>query len=305
MTVDNNGQQRVLPTLRWRWSVGVFVLHTLWVMVGATKGIQASDSSEFVLASIQNTRIHPPGYPLLSLWGHCFQWLSVNSMWNTAVAMGVLHSIALAVLVDTCWVLTKHRGLSLWIVAVLSMQPLWIRYSTIAEAFPALTLVYSVLLWLYVVPEQNWHSILFAICLTVGLGTHHMFILAFPMMAILGWRYWTRWWQMALGIVVGLSSYLWLWDSAESAWRWGEVHNLSDLLHYFLRRDYGTFQITHSTEIGTWWGTSLHYLKTLLLGSWGVFSIGIVGCVHIGGVEQIVVILKCFLRHPKIRKRIM
>ena len=85
------------------WCVGIFLLHTIGVCLLATTGIQASDSSEFVLSSVLGTRIHPPGYPLLSIWGSGFQWMSDNSVWNTAVAMGVLHSASVTLLFDALY----------------------------------------------------------------------------------------------------------------------------------------------------------------------------------------------------------
>ena len=87
------------------------------------------------LSAFWDSRIHPPGYPLLSVWGGLFQWMSDNPMWNTAVAMGLFHSIAVVLLFDALDRWTKDRWLSLWVVGLLMTQPLWIRYSTISRGF--------------------------------------------------------------------------------------------------------------------------------------------------------------------------
>lgn len=258
----------------------VFGAHTLWVVFAATRGIQASDSSEFVLASVNGTRIHPPGYPLLSLWGSVFQWCSDNPIWNTAIAMGILHSMALVFVFDALTKLTDRFSIALWVTSVLAVQPLWIRYSTIPEAFPALSLVYAGLLWLIVQKQHlRWHSVLFGTLLCVGLGTHHLFVMAFPMIVLLVWRYRQSWWILMIGVVLGLLSYVLLLKTELTGWSWGEPRNIEDLVRYFLRADYGTFQITHHADAGTWWGTPWEYTKTLVRESWGIFGLGILGVV--------------------------
>ena len=266
----------------------VFVAHTLWVGYASTKGLQASDSSEFVLAAVQDIRIHPPGYPLLSLWGSLFQWCSDNPIWNTALAMGVLHSIALVFVFDALTRLFKRGAIALWVTSILAVQPLWIRYSTIPEAFPALSLVYAGLFWLLIQQQYaRWHSFLFGGLLCLGLGTHHLFVLALPMILLLVWRYRQSWWIWLIGVGLGLCSYGLLWNEEHTGWSWGQIRDVPDLIRYFLRTDYGTFQITHHANAGTWWGTPVEYLKTLVLESWCVFCLGLLGVVlPIRNVQQ-------------------
>ncbi len=274
-----------------RWVTGsvVFVLHTLFVLWGATTGIQASDSSEFVLSAAQNARIHPPGYPLLSLWVQLFSNLGDNVVWNTTVAMGVLHSLALVLLVDS---LSFHRGsehnesesfpmLPLLIGSLLTSQPLWIRYSTIPEAFPALTLVFAGLYWLLRCGRSTHRTAaLFGLVLAFGVGTHHLFVFAAPMILLLMWRMRAQWYTWFGISLLGLCAYGLLLFSDENGWSWGRVQDVNDVVAMFFRLDYGTFQITHRTEMGTWWGTPLVYLNTLVQESYGLFLLGILGAVQ-------------------------
>ncbi len=275
-----------------RWVVGssVFLLHTLFVLWGATTGIQASDSSEFVLAAAQNARIHPPGYPLLSLWVQLFFSIGDNVVWNTAVAMGVLHSMALALLVDALSVESKVEAeqasiLPILMGALLASQPLWIRYSTIPEAFPALSLVFAGLYWLIRCGRLTQkYAVLFGLVLAFGLGTHHLFIFAAPMILLLMWRMKT-YWYIWLGLSsLGLGAYGLLLFSNETGWSWGTAQNLHDVVGMFFRVDYGTFQITHRTQMATWWGTPLVYLNTLIRESYGIFLLGVLGAVQ--GLRQ-------------------
>lgn len=201
--------------------------------------------------------------------------MSANPIWNTAVALGLLHSVAITFLFDAIRRRTGSIVIGLWVVSVLMAQPLWIRYSTIPEAFSALTLVFAGVVWLMSVENLTQrHAYVFAGLLFVGVGTHHMFVLAFP---VLGWLFWMLkrwWWILILGSLGGLASYGILLQDSMSIWSWGEPMTAVDVLRYFLRFDYGTFQITHRTTEGAWWGTPLIYLKTLVFESWGVFCLG-------------------------------
>lgn len=271
-----------------RWVIGssVFLLHTLFVLWGATTGIQASDSSEFVLAAAQNARIHPPGYPLLSLWVQLFSSIGDNVVWSTAVAMGVLHSMTLVLLVDALSVESKVEAeqssmLPILMGSLLASQPLWIRYSTIPEAFPALSLVFAGLYWLIRCGRSTqMHAVLFGLVLAFGLGTHHLFIFAAPMILLLMWRMKTYWYIWLGFSSLGLGAYGLLLFSNETGWSWGTTQNLHDVVGMFFRVDYGTFQITHRTQMATWWGTPLVYLDTLIRESYGIFLLGVFGAVH-------------------------
>lgn len=265
----------VYPNQHVLWCASVLVVHIIGVFALSTTGIQGSDSSEFVLSAVLGSRIHPPGYPLLSLWGSLFQWLSDNPMWNTAVAMGLLHSVAATLLFDALHRWTKDSWLSVWVVAILCAQPLWIRYSTIPEAFPALSLVYAGVVWLLSIERLTIrHALVFATVLCLGIGTHHLFVFTAPALLWLCWQLRRMWWIWSLGILAGFCSYGVLFLESQSEWSWGVVSNITEVLRYFLRADYGTFQITHHAKVGTWWGTPLVYIKTLVIESWGVFAVG-------------------------------
>ena len=273
------------------WCICLFVAHTIAVLALATTGIQASDSSEFVLSATLGTRIHPPGYPLLTLWTGAFQWMSDNPMWNTAVAMGVLHSFAVTFLFDALARWTKSAGVSLWSLGVLVASPLWIRYSTIPEAFPALSLVFSGLVWLLSFEQlSKRHALVFSGLLCLGIGSHHLFVFAFPLILWVMWVLRRFWWMWLIGILCGFASYGLLLSPSISSWSWGDVSTVSDLIPYFLRVDYGTFQITHHKEVGTWWGTPLVYVQTLIVESWGCFLIGLVGLKSMAWKERLLLL---------------
>lgn len=273
------------------WCTAVFVAHTIAVLTLSTSGIQASDSSEFVLSAALGSRVHPPGYPLLSIWCGLFQWLSDNPMWNTAVAMGVFHSCAITLLFSALTRWTRSIGVSLWSVGLLAATPLWIRYSTIPEAFPALSLVFAGLVWLLSFEHLTTrHAIVLSGLLCLGIGSHHLFVFSFPIILWLMWQLRRFWWIYLIGIACGFASYGVLFLSSQTSWAWGEVSTVSDLIRYFLRTDYGTFQITHHEELGTWWGTPLVYIQTLMVESWGVFLMGFVGLKNMVHKEKLLLL---------------
>ena len=156
-------------------------------------------------------------------------------------------------------------------------QPLWIRYTTIPEAFPALSLVYAGLVWLLSFERLTLrHAWVFSIVLLLGIGTHHMFVLTVPIFAVVDLANAT----VVVGMGIGYCRWVCIVRAVifegQSGWSWGEVSTLSDVTRYFLRADYGTFQITHHAQEGTWWGTPWMYIKTTFVESWGVLHIGIV-----------------------------
>lgn len=254
--------------------LGVWV-SLFFVMVygaGATLGIQGSDSSEFVLASISDNRVHPPGYPVLVLWLKCFQWLSDNPVWNAAFATAVLSSLSMGFIVSAVRQWTQSTSLSLWIVGVFGLQPLWLRYSTVPEAFAILGLVYSMLIWVSVIPVRWTGAIVMSMALGIGIGSHHLFVLAFPIILWNGWKFRNYWFIQVVGICVGMLSYGFLCLQSGG---WGHVSNIDELLRFFLRMDYGTFQITHSEQQGNWWETPWQYLVDWGRDSWGIFPIAV------------------------------
>ena len=250
----------------------VFICCVLLYVVGATVGIQGSDSSEFVLAAISDVRVHPPGYPVLVLWLRCFQWISDNPIWNAAFATVILSSLSMGLLASTLRHWTSSRAISLWVVSLLGVQPLWLRYSTIPEAFSILALVYSMLLWISVLPVRRSSAVWMGLSLTVGIGSHHLFVLALPLILWNAWHL-RRWWLIqGVGVMVGFLSYGLLLVQNGG---WGVVSNVEDLFRFFVRIDYGTFQITHTDLQGQWWETPLQYLIDWGRDSWGIFPIAL------------------------------
>ena len=252
------------------FGIWVFACFAVIYGIGASVGIQGSDSSEFVLASISNSRVHPPGYPILVLWLKCFQWLSDNPVWNTSFATALLSACSMGFVASALRYLTRSKSISLWLVMIFGVQPLWLRYSTIPEAFAILGLVYSILIWTCIVPARRATVIIFSLAMVIGIGSHHLFVLAFPLVL---WTIWKlrKWWVFLLvGVGVGFLSYGYLLIQSGG---WGDVSNIHDLLRFFFRIDYGTFQITHTEVDGNWWETPLWYLMDWGRDSWWLFPI--------------------------------
>ena len=244
-----------------------------------TETVQASDTAEFLLLTEHTGLPHPPGYPWLISWFRIFHQLSVfSSVHRVAIANGCISAISLGVLWCTSYQYTQHKISSYLAVGALAFQPLWLRYSTIPEAFSLLALEYAIVAYLFSLSTvSRQHSWILGGCLALIVGGHHAGVLAFPMIVVLLYRY--RFWLLdILGIsLVGLCSYLLLWNfSVEHNphfWSWGAIDNVDTLFRYIMRYDYGSLRITHTSITGKWWETPWMYLYDWSVDSWGLFPI--------------------------------
>jgi len=107
----------------------------------------------------------------------------------------------------------------------------------------------------------------------LGLSNHHSIVLRAPIgLAAVFWglsetTHRLRAVALApLALLVGLTPYLYLFiaTSADAAWIWRPIHNVSDLLHHFLRRDYGTFNLSSEHQGFSFSAQMLHFGHSLL-----------------------------------------
>jgi hypothetical protein len=262
--------------LQFNPGVLVTIIFSLVYACGASVGPQASDSAEFMMVAGGGGRLHPPGYPILHGWLYLWQFIPFGSVaWKSSMACGLLGALSIGFLTDAIYRWLGEIKPAIWCAAMLGVQPLWIRYCTIAEAFTIAALVYAALFWLSVRVRKE-RSVKMAIYLglifSLGIASHHVFLFALPLYGWILWQLRNHFvWVLGFSLL-GFLMYLPLFSS-EGVWVWGNLISLSDMVHFFLRSDYGSFQITHSTMIVDWWVNPVSYLLVWSRDSWGVLPI--------------------------------
>jgi hypothetical protein len=216
------------------------------------------DSGELTVAAYCLGVAHPPGYPLFvrlahgwgQLWGGDYGWrINLFSGFCTALAAALLADLLRRATGSRVAALVGGLGFA-WLGSVWGQ-------AVIAEVFGlhfAITMGLGWLGWrvLENPGERRWLWGFYA-CLGLGLAHHHTFVLALPGLLWMAWPHWRRVlltpaWLATLG-VAGLF-YLDMWWRAQGqpTLNWGGLHTLDDVLGHFLRRSYGTFQLTRKAD---------------------------------------------------------
>ena len=222
--------------------------------------VPGGDSGELIMAAANWGVAHPPGYPLYTLLAHLFSLLPLGSVaWRVNLLSAVCDSLAVALLAATVVRHTRNVPAAMAAAGMFAWS-CWVWTTAVAaEVFALNNLFVCGLLYQAVCFEQA-----FSIaakkrylpwgCLWVGLGlaNHHTFVFVALM--------WLGYVGQALGAalrpalilraaacgLLGLSPYLYLpWAAAHpNLDTWADVSSWSGFVHHFLRRDYGTFQLT-------------------------------------------------------------
>lgn len=232
-------------------ALGVTVLLLyLWI---APQHIVDGDNAEFVTTSAVGGVPHPSGYPLFVLWLRAMSWLpGVTPAHTAALATAILGAASIVVLhaAARAW---GARPLAATIAAAMfAAAPAVIRISTEAEVFAMNNLAVATVLWLAARggPLRGaWRVLLLALAAGLGLSDHVTCALVAPV-GILGVVRGIREAKLprvatiaiaALGLALGLLPYAYLLVTPETPISWRRIDGLGELVHHFLRLDYGGF----------------------------------------------------------------
>jgi hypothetical protein len=132
--------------------------------------------------------------------------------------------------------------------ALLAASPVVMRVQSQAEVFALGGLVAATILWLARGPLRGeWRVVALALVAGLGISNHVTCVLLAPVGlwgAVRGVRESRRPWPVAVAMGVaalaaGLTPYMYLWITPATACSWGKLHGLGDIVHHFLRQDYG------------------------------------------------------------------
>jgi glycosyltransferase A (GT-A) superfamily protein (DUF2064 family) len=224
----------------------------------AARDIGLGDSAELVTVAATLGVAHPPGYPLLSLFGHALTWLPVGPVPFRVNLLSVLAGAGTTIFVVLIALrLTRHRVAAALAALLLAVHPLFWEWSLVIEVFSlnaclASAEIYWLIRWDAEPDRIRWFVLAVA---TGALATanHQTIIFVVPAALMILWRHRARLVARpaapaaaAAVALAGLSVYLYIpWAAARNPFiNWGDVSSASDLLHHFLRTTYGTLRLT-------------------------------------------------------------
>ena len=220
----------------------------LWM---APTTIVYGDNAEFSALGAVGGVAHPSGYPLYILWLRAWSWLPAASPAHAAaMATAILTAIMVLVLHAACraW---GARPLSATLgVGLYAAGPVVLRMLGEAEAFALNNLIAALVLWLSAQTgplRGRWRVA--ALCLVAGLGiSNHLTCVLVAPVGLLGvWRgivedgrsRFVTGGLAAIGLIIGLLPYGYFLIAPDTAISWRTIDSLGDLIHHFLRMDYG------------------------------------------------------------------
>jgi len=247
----------------------------------APQFIQGGDTSELVMASYHRLVAHPPGYPLFTwlqfIWTHVFDVSTV--FWRASILSSLFGIIALAAVVFPL----KGLKYGTWAALLLiGLKAEFIEASVLPDVFSLhavfVALIGYFFLFSHHAKKDLWVIVLFIFSLT----NHHTSIFLFPIFLYSVGHLVQRkdYRSLILSLGIGLSLFISFYLSIlllnpGHPLSWGQVNNLTGLVHHFLRSDYGTFQLAATNS-----SSSLEAFKFMLKNLWPMLLVGLV----VGGV---------------------
>ncbi len=247
----------------WRVAAGLVVMFAGVYVATAARHLLGGDAGEFATVAGTGGYAHPPGYPIYSMYLAGAAKLPISTVAHeAAMATALVAAAAVGVLYLALRTWGAGRFGAAFGAVLFGLAPeIWYLH-TVPEAFALNHLVVAAIVWLSA-PEGpvrgGWRMAALGVAAAVGIAHHHMVVLMLPVGLYGAWRAVEESERSAGGLVamglglaaLGLLPYGYLvrvTRAAPEAYHWGEVQTLSDLVDMFLRREYGTFELTDGGE---------------------------------------------------------
>lgn len=256
-----------------RLGLGVFAAFALLYTATAATTVQGGDAGEFMTLAATGGVAHPPGYPLFSMAVRLAGRLPFGTAaWQASLVSALCGAATLGILAGT---IKRHTGSTLAALGapgLLGVATMFWRYATVSEVFAGGALTAALVLCVAAAIDRGWRgpAATFALGLAVatGVGNHHTVLFLTPTAVLAGLLALPRTVPGAataigatlLGLLPGFLAYLTLMQ-ATSGWVWGDTTSLDGLLHHFLRRDYGTFDLGLASGDVRFWQQPMFLLR--------------------------------------------
>lgn len=232
---------------------GLLALTTLALYMWlAPAHIVDGDNAEFATLGSLGGVAHPSGYPLYLIWLRLTSWLPGETPAHTAaLATAILGAMQVAMLHAACRAWGARSSAAALAVAIFAVGPVVLRIQTEAEVFALNGLIVATVLWLAAEAGPLRGAPRAAVLgLVAGLGmANHLTCVLIAPIGILGLVRGMREARLpgaatlvlaTLGLVLGLTPYLYLLATSETLISWGRIDSLGDVVRHFLRLDYGS-----------------------------------------------------------------
>ena len=216
----------------------------LWI---APAHVIDGDNAEFCTLGALGGAAHPPGYPLFVLYLRATSWLPGGPAHAASLATALLGAVSIVILHAACRAWGARPLAATLACAIYAGAPVVMSIYTEAEVFALNGVIVGGVVWLAAAggPLRGaWRA--FALGLVAGLGLANQLTCVFVApIGILGVVRAAREARprvialAALGLVLGLVPYLYLLIAPVHEASWGDLHGLGDVVHMFLRLDYG------------------------------------------------------------------
>jgi hypothetical protein len=232
--------------------------------------VQTGDSGELVAAAKNLLVIHPPGYPLWTWINHA--WLSYTPDFSSVFGKASIFSVLVAVIFYFITLKTIRNPLIAFIAtAGLAFSNIFWKYSIIPEVFSLNLLFIALILHLFrdisddPGSQKKWKTAAAPFVFAIGLSHHLTLVFLAP---VILWCWWTHrrttWFYFGalLGGIFTTTLYLSvLLMNTKALNSWAELTTFEDVLHHFLRSDYGSMSLKAGQNAGSFVETFGHFFS--------------------------------------------
>lgn len=255
------------------------LLAGLYYIAFASRHIIENDSAEFATLGAVGGVGHPSGFPAFVLWLRLWSWLPVAPAHAASIATALLAIATVVVLHAACRAWGARPATATAAVGFYATAPFVIRYATQPDVFALNNLVVGLVVWVAAVgaPVKGVRrAALLGLVAGLGLANNLTCVLVMPI-GVLGVVRAARETTpvRAIGIAtfalgIGLLPYVYVFVAPDNPMSWKHPRDFGELLHLFLRRDYGSSFSTGfvPTSDETLWLAQVRELAHVVARSW-------------------------------------
>lgn len=278
--------------------VAMFFASLLLYTATLHPSIFSSDPTEFMTVIGVNGVAHPPGYPLFTLLGKLASFLPLLTFPERINFLSAIFGAAtVGMTTHIILRLTKSNLAAVFGAGTLSVAKSFWLYSVIAEVFTLNTFLLAVFvnqIISFIQKPDRKNALLSIFALAINASNHHTAALMLPTLvyiilkkraaAGLKWNFIP---MAFLASLAGLLPYIYIIIAAQNnpPINWDNAINLKNLIHLFLRGDYGTTSLTAINLSYNSKTMALEYfLKSVLTETFGLLplfaAVGAVTFIH-------------------------